>query len=117
MTDEHGPIYNIDAAALKKHRRSARNGIASMAYELRQAYGLAVEQAIQAKQRSELQRELPTHSVSCASRTNHNCGIKISAAVRAQHRASLLAYPSQVRRARSPAEWQAMYDAAMKAKI
>jgi hypothetical protein len=111
MTDEQGPIYNIDAPSLKKYRR-----LAAMDHETRQAYGLAVELAIQAKQRAELQRELPTHNVDCASRTNHNCGRKISAAIRTQHRTGLLAYPSQVRRARSAAVWQTMYDAAMKAK-
>jgi hypothetical protein len=61
MTDEQGPIYNIDAPSLKKYRR-----LAAMDRKTRQAYGLAVELAIQARQRAELQRELPTHNVDCA---------------------------------------------------
>jgi|SRR6186713_2986615 hypothetical protein len=109
---EHGPIYP-DLPACKKHRKAASNGLAAMTREARQAYGLAVETAIRAKQRSELQRELPTHNVSCASGTNHNTGAAIHKAMQAKQRAALLAAPSAERRARKPAVWQAMYDAAM----
>jgi hypothetical protein len=109
------PIYP-DLPSVKKHRKAARDGLASMSPDQRRAYGQAVEDAIKARQRSELQRELPTHNVNCASGTNHNCGLKISAAMRARHRATLLACPSQQRRARSPQIWQAMYDKAMQEK-
>jgi hypothetical protein len=48
--------------------------------------------------------------INCASRTAHNDGEKIAAAVRAQQRAELLAHRA---RQRTEAEWQAEYDAAM----
>lgn len=115
ICEPFGPSYP-DLPAAKKFRRAARDGLAALSRDERQAYGLAVETAIRAKQRAELQRELPEHRVSCASGTNHNDGEKISAAMRAKHRAALLACPSQERRARSPAVWKAMYAAAMAEK-
>jgi hypothetical protein len=116
MTDicePFGPVYP-DLLTVKKHRR--RDGLAAMSRSDRQAYGLAVETAIRAKQRSELQRELPEHRCNCASGTNHNDGRAISKAMRAKHRAALAACPGQERRARTPQVWQAMYDEAMKQK-
>jgi hypothetical protein len=112
---QFGPVYP-DLPAVKKHRALARDGLSALSHEQRQAYGLAVETAIRAKQRSELQRELPEHRCHCASGTNHNDGAAISAAMRAKHRAALLACPSQERRARTPAMWQAMYAEAMEEK-
>ena len=90
--------------------------IAAMDQAERRAYGDAVETAIRALQRSELQRELPEHRVSCASGTNHNDGRKISAAMRAKHRAALQASVAKERRDRTPEQWQAMYDEAMAQK-
>jgi hypothetical protein len=111
ICEPFGPDYP-DLPTVKKHRKN----LTSLSQEQRRAYGEAVENAIRAKQRAELQRELPTHPVSCASGTNHNCGRKISAAMRAKHRAALLACPGQERRARTPQIWQTMYDAAMAEK-
>jgi hypothetical protein len=113
ITEPFGPTYP-DLPSVKKYRRMGP--IADMDKATRQAYGAAVETAIRAKQRSELQRELPEHRVNCASGTNHNDGRKISAAMRAKHRAALAACPSQIRRARTPAVWQAMYEEAMAEK-
>jgi hypothetical protein len=110
--EQFGPVYP-DLPAVNKHRKAARDGLALMSRDARQAYGLAVETAIRAKQRAELQRELPSHNVSCASGTNHNDGAAIHKAMQAKQRAALLAAPAQERRARKPAVWQAMYDAAM----
>lgn len=115
ICEPFGPVYP-DLPAAKKYRRAACDGLSALSTDERRAYGLAVETAIRAKQRAELQREMPEHRVSCASGTNHNDGAKISAAMRAKHRAALLACPSQERRARSPKVWQAMYDAAMAEK-
>ena len=109
---QFGPVYP-ELAGMAKHRKAARNGLAAMSRAERQAYGLAVETAIRAKQRAELQRELPTHNVSCASGTNHNTGAAIHKAMQAKQRAALLAAPSAERRARKPAEWRRLYDAAM----
>jgi hypothetical protein len=93
--------------------RKYRAPLASLTREQRQAYGAAVETAIRAKQRSELQRVMPEHRCHCASGTNHNDGREISKAMRAKHRAALQASVARERRERTPAQWQAMYDAAM----
>lgn len=110
-----GPLYPA-LPSVKKFRKAAKSGLNALSVEQRRAYGEAVETAIKALQRSELQRELPTHNVNCSSGTNHNTGAAIHKAMRTKHRAALAACPAQVRRARSAAEWQAMYDAAMAEK-
>jgi hypothetical protein len=117
ICEPFGPIYP-DLPSVKKFRKMAASAgsVAAMDRAFRQAYGAAVEQAIRAKQRSELQRELPTHRCNCASDTNHNDGEAISAAMRAKHRAALAACPSQERRARPDHVWQALYDLAMAEK-
>jgi hypothetical protein len=112
VVGQFGPEYPT-LAGLDKHRRAARQGLDGMTREARQAYGLAVETAIRAKQRSELQRVYTSHNCNCASGTNHNSGAAIHKAMQAKQRAALLAAPSQERRARSPAKWKAMYDRAM----
>lgn len=117
IPEAFGPIYPELPAAKKFRAMAASAGaVAAMDRALRQAYGEAVEIAIRAKQRAELQRELPTHNCHCASGTNHNDGRAISAAMRAKHRAALAACPSQVRRARSADEWRKMYAEAMAEK-
>jgi hypothetical protein len=113
ICEPFGPAYP-DLASVKKHR--PRHGLASMSVEARQAYGLAVETAIRAKQRAELQRELPEHRCHCASGTNHNDGAAIHKAMQAKQRAALAACPSQERRARSPHVWRQMYEEAMAEK-
>jgi hypothetical protein len=109
---QFGPLYP-DLPTVKKHRKAARDGLASLSADQRRAYGEAVEIAIRAKQRAELQRELPTHICHCASGTNHNDGAAIHKAMQAKQRAALLACPSQVRRARTAHEWEVMYAEAM----
>jgi hypothetical protein len=112
---QFGPVYNLDSAALKKFRRAG--SLDGTLKQFRQAYGAAVEQAVLASQRAALNRAAPSlPRPNCASGTWLSDGREISKAVRAQHRASLAACPSQVRRARSAAVWQAMYDAAMAEK-
>ena len=111
----HGPTYNIDSAALTKCRRQARQagGVAKMLPATRRAYGEAVERAVRAKQRAFLNQggeSMPR--INCASGTPHNDG----AAIRQQQRSALMAYASQVRRARKPEVWRAMYEAAMRDK-
>jgi hypothetical protein len=49
------PSYDVTSARLSKYRWLARDGLATLTKEERHAYGKAVEQAILAKQRSELQ--------------------------------------------------------------
>jgi hypothetical protein len=111
ICEPFGPNYP-DLPAVKKHRKP----LASLSRDQRRAYGEAVETAIRKLQRAALQRELPEHRCNCASGTNHNDGAAISAAMRAKHRAALLAAPSQERRARTPRQWEAMYAEAMEAK-
>jgi hypothetical protein len=110
--EQFGPVYP-ELAGMAKHRKAARNGLSAMPRAERQAYGLAVETAIRAKQRAELQRVFTSHNCSCASGTNHNDGAAIHKAMQAKQRAALLAAPSAERRARKPAEWRRLYDAAM----
>ena len=110
MTDicePFGPAYDLDSAALKKARRGND----------RKAHGQAVLEAVRAANAALLRREAPSMpKPTCASGTYHNNGADILKAVRQQHRAALLACPSKIRRERSPAEWRAMYDAAMAEK-
>ena len=106
MYDNHGPDYPDLGVKVAKLRRG----------DDRRAYGLAVLEAIRRLQRSSLMRETPTHVPHCASMTAHTDGKKILKAVAARQRAALLAYPEQVRRKRTPAEWQELYDAAMAEK-
>jgi hypothetical protein len=52
----------------------------------------------------------------CASRTELNDGAKIHAAMKAQQRADLLAYPGKGRRKRTAREWREEYEKAMAEK-
>ena len=115
ICEPFGPLYP-ELPAVKKYRRAAKQGLASLSSAERRAYGEAVEKAILAKQRSELQRELPTRNCHCASGTNHNSGKAIHTAMNAKLRAALLACPSQERRARPDHVWHQMYAAAMAEK-
>lgn len=117
MTEEDfGPKYPDLGAGVAKHRRAAARGLRELTREQRHAYGEAVERAIRAKQRSELQRELPSHPPGCASGTAHPDGEAIHAALRRQQRAAVLAWPGQIRRARTPEQWKELYEAAMAEK-
>jgi hypothetical protein len=98
------PIYNIDSPALRKFRKAGK---------FLQEYAETLEKVIRAKQRAELQRELPTISPSCASRTWYTTGAEIHKAVRQQQRTALLAYPSKVRCNRTDDEWEKLYRDAM----
>ena len=114
---EHGPVYNIDSATLSKFRFAARDGLKSIPWEDRQAYAEAVERAVLAKQRSQLKGYAePNSQPRCASRTWHTTGESIGKAIQAQHTAATQAYPSRQRRARTPKQWQVMYDEAMALK-
>jgi hypothetical protein len=108
---ESNPAYYDLGSSVAKFRRKAE-----LTKDERRAYGEAVERAVLAKQRQALQRELPSHAVSCASGTSHSDGRKISEAVRQQQRASLLSYPAKVRAARPSHEWRKLYDKAMDEK-
>lgn len=115
--DWPGPEYTISSSALVIHRRKAREGLTTLSRAERQTYGLAVETAVRAAQAAQCRRHCePGHNSPSASGTWHNTGEAIHKAVAAQQRAALLAYPSQVRKSRTDAEWLAMYDAAMEAK-
>jgi hypothetical protein len=111
MPTEHvGPEYPRElGATVAKFRRMAKSagGVSEMLPQLRRAYGNAVSAAIRRKQRSEFMRA----SVEPGTRTE-----PIGAARRAAMRARLLAYPSQVRRARTDKQWRDMYERAMREK-
>ncbi len=111
---EHGLIYNIAGNDLAKHRKQAREGLAALSREERQAYGAAVEAAVLAAQRREAMRACEAkHRPNCASGSWANMPGEVGEATRRQQRASLAAYASQVRRARTPHEWESMYWDAM----
>lgn len=111
-----GPQYPALTAKVQKYRRMARDGIQSMPREMIVAYARSIEEAILTLQRSELQRVLPGRTPHCASGTAHTDGRAISAAIRQQHKSSLESYPSKVRKARTPEQWQRMYAQAMREK-
>ncbi len=115
MTKLDTPPYPELGATVAKYRRKANLAGSVMAMDKadRHAYADAIEKVIRSKQRAALQRETPTHNVSCASRTNHNTGEAIHKAMRAKQRAALLAAPGMIRRARTDREWQDMYAQAM----
>lgn len=116
--EDGGPLYPDLGPGVAKYRRMvvSAGGLMAMDKAMRHAYGEAVEKAIRAKQRSELQRELPTHAVRCASGTNHSDGADIHEAIRRRQRAALLACPAQYRRDRPDNVWREMYAEAMAEK-
>lgn len=117
MTEQFGPDYNVASPVLAKHRQLARDGLAAMTWEQRQAYGSAVEAAVLAAQRREAMRAcVPGKRCGCASGTWYSEGADIHEAMREQQRRALAACGSQIRRARSDIEWRTMYEAAMDAK-
>jgi hypothetical protein len=112
--------YDINSAALSKYRWQARTGLAALSREERRVYGEAVERAVLARQRSELQAACAnpgTPKARCASGTYHNDGADIHEAIRQRQRNALLAAPAKIRRARTDDEWRRMYQKAMAATI
>jgi hypothetical protein len=111
---QFGPTYPAFSARVAKFRRIPRNKLTAAQ---RAEYATAIEEEIRAKQRAELQRELPSFKPSCSSGTWHNnADGKVGQAVRDQHRRMVLSWPDKIRKARKPHEWAALYDAAMRAK-
>ena len=113
------PYYDVTSARLGKYRWLARDGLAKLTKEERRAYGEAVEQAILAKQRSELLASIGTPAnpkPRCVSGTPFADGAAIHEAIKQQQRNALLAAPSQIRRRRTDAEWRHLYYQAMAAK-
>jgi hypothetical protein len=113
IEEPFGPAYNIESAALKTFRARARRGA-----PYNPAYAEAIEKAVLARQRAEAGIGLPAAKPKChcASGTAYSDGRDIHKAVRAQQAAALARCPSQERRARTPAQWLAMYQVAMEAK-
>ena len=113
LLEQFGPPYPKLGAAVAKFRKIPRMELSA---DQKREYAEAIETAIRALQRSALQRELPSFRPRCASGTWHTTGKAIERAIREQHRNALLAYPEQVRKARTPGKWAELYDAAMKEK-
>jgi hypothetical protein len=114
--DIANPRYDVGSAQLTKFRAvaNAAGGVMALERFYRVQYANAVEQAVLASQRASLApRREAAVPARCASGTFHNDGESIGKAVVARHRAALSSYPSQVRRARQPNEWRAMYEQAM----
>jgi hypothetical protein len=117
LPKQFGPDYDLESAALKKFRRMARKGLAHLSAEDRRAYGAAVETAVLARQRAFLKSHTEAEPrPRCASGTWHTKGEEIHAAILRQQRAALAAAPGVERRARTPQEWKAKYEAAMAEK-
>jgi hypothetical protein len=113
------PPYDVTSVTLAKYRWLAREGLATLTKKERHAYGEAVEQAILAKQRSELFASLgrPANpKARCASGTPFSDGADIHEAIKQQQRNALRAAPSQIRRKRTDAEWRQLYEQAMAEK-
>jgi hypothetical protein len=113
------PPYDVTSATLAKYRWLARQGLAALKKQERRGYGKAVEQAILAKQRSELLASLgraANPKPRCASGTPFSDGAKIHEAIKQRQRNALLSAPSQIRRWRTDAEWRQLYNEAMAAQ-
>jgi hypothetical protein len=107
---EFGPEYPELGPAVAKWRRLA--GKRDLTPAEKRAYGDAFEASIKAKQRQALLGpDRPAIAPRCASGTWHNTPEAIESAIR-----QILAFPAQARRARTPEEWSALYDAAMEEK-
>lgn len=115
ILEPFGPDYNVDGAGLKAFRRAARKGLSALSRDERQAYGAAVEAAVLTQQRAAFLRAagVTDHNAPCASGTWASDGAAIHAHMRRKQRAAILAAPSQIRRAREPDVWRAMYAEAM----
>ena len=115
--DLHNPRYDVGSAQLTKFRAVANKegGVMGLERFYRVMYANAVEQAVLGSQRASLLagNKTAVFQAGCASGTFHSDGDAIGKAVRNQHRAALAAYPAQVRRARTPREWQELYDQAI----
>jgi hypothetical protein len=115
--DDPTPVYNVNSAALGRHRHKAKEGLGTLSRAERVAYADAVETAVRASQAAQLRSHGETMPrPNCASGTAHSCGKAIHAAVAAQQRAALLACPSQIRKARTDAQWLELYAQAMAEK-
>jgi hypothetical protein len=75
------PALNTSVARFRRKATEAGSA-AAMPKAERQAYGEAVLAAFRAKHRAALRREVPEHTVNCASGTAHNTGEAILAAIR-----------------------------------
>jgi hypothetical protein len=117
IVEPFGPVYpELGAGVAKYRKRMGDGGLADLTREERRAYADAIETSIRAKQRSALLRVTQTHNVDCASGTNHNCKHALHKALKEQQRSALLACPAEIRRKRTAAEWQEMYEDAMQEK-
>jgi hypothetical protein len=96
--NDPGPDYPKLGPAVEKFRR-----IQNPTWEQKMAHGEAVGRAICALQRREL-----------LGNVSENPPVRdIGAWIRARHAADLARYPAKVRKARSPHEWEKMYQEAM----
>ena len=115
---QFGPVYNVTGAGLAGYRKAARDGLATMPREKRQAYGATVETAILDLQRRQFIRESAEaeQRPNCASQSWANSPGAVGEAVRRQQAAALAACPARVRAARTAHEWEAAYVDHMRAQ-
>ena len=108
-----GPAYPDLGASVAKYRRMVpkSGGVQKLPKQIRLAYGEAIEKAIRAKQRSELQRDTAPPPIRCASGCPRPEGI--GEWMCNKQRAELQASVARDRREREPSEWREMYDEAM----
>ena len=103
---QFGPVYNINAGATFRRREEP---LREWSYAERRAYGATIEAAVLAAQASALRRVVSEPRPICASQSWANEPGEVGDVVRRQQAASLAACPAQVRRARSPHEWEQLY--------
>jgi len=118
-SSDHNPLYpRTLGPTVAKFRTLTRDGLRTLTWDDRQAYGAAVEKAILALQRSGARVGLnPLNPrCRCASGTWHSEGGDIHEAVRKTQHNALLACPGAIRRKRTPNEWATMYENAMDEK-
>jgi hypothetical protein len=113
---EFGPVYPDMGAKVKKWRELSRHR--PLTAEESQAYSDELHARLKSIQRAEWQVGLLPMNPRprCASRSWAQTGEEIEKAMREQHRAMVLRWPGEIRRARTDLEWEQMYIKAMKEK-
>lgn len=107
LEPDNGKPYPKFGNTVIKWRNLADDGLRTLTHEQRQAYGTAVELAIRSLQRSEM---LAAGSPVTPERP---ADYDLHEAIRAKQHASILACPGKIRRARTPHEWETLYNEAM----
>jgi hypothetical protein len=113
VPEPFGPTYPAIPGATK-FRKIPRDQLTA---DQRREYSALIVGKILSLQRADATRTLPAVKPRCASGTwANNADGAVGAAVREQQARALANCPDAIRRARTPAQWQELYEEAMRAK-